>query len=108
MSKLFCPHCNNLLEEQISGPELVLRCSACKQAVEADVKDESVKTISKKILVARDTFQKYEKFLRNAPFDHANPRTYRDCECGKKIQTYVRIGTEQKLVLICECGKVTM
>jgi DNA-directed RNA polymerase subunit M/transcription elongation factor TFIIS len=98
----FCDVCESRLDDVTTDTELYYQCTKCKKKY--DPTDSDTMRF-RQVFNKNDSTIKYDVMLKNAAFDNANPKEYKDCPlCEKKIVSYVVIGDSMKYVYVCTCG----
>jgi DNA-directed RNA polymerase subunit M/transcription elongation factor TFIIS len=99
--KHFCDNCNNLLEVNTSNDELTFKCRTCY----ATYKSEPDDSLRYEETQSGNLFL-FQTILNNAMNDPVNIKAHVTCpKCKHNIAKRVRLGTELRLINICEkCG----
>jgi DNA-directed RNA polymerase subunit M/transcription elongation factor TFIIS len=101
----FCTVCNNILNSSTTTGDLIFICNKCGQKESSNDEDT---LLYYNQLAHQDNNLKFESFIKTAPFDPTNPKIQKKCEkCSNDTMTYVRVGSDMRLLYICTCGFVT-
>ena len=98
----FCEDgCNSLLYKVVTTDQLHYKCSRCGKQYKSDDKD----TLMSEQNFEKNDLSAHDKLVKDAPFDHVNPKEYIDCrKCNKKILSYSIVGENMTYIYSCTCG----
>ncbi len=96
-----CPQCGRSMERVIAADKIVFRC-VCGEETDGEPSDVR---ITGRVLHPGETAEKYQKLIRNSPYDRTNQQVRRDCtSCGLDYMTQIRVGPEEVIIYTCKCG----
>ena len=98
----FCDVCESRLDDVTTAVELYYQCTKCKKTFSA-CDDDSLRFSQS--FGKKESSVLHNALLKNAAFDNANPRVFKECpQCKKQIVSYVVVGQEMKYIYTCTCG----
>lgn len=99
----FCDICDNILKSNTSTGELLFLCTGCGAEQKSKPRDT---LIVEKVLETSESTLKYRDFIKNTPSDPASNKIMEQCEkCKLPYKHMVRIGSQNKIMKLCECMK---
>lgn len=79
---------------------VVFRC-ACGQEVPGRPEDALITSTQ---IGETELTEMFKGILRRAPFDRTTKHVLRNCVCGLDYMCEVRLGTEERVFYVCDCG----
>jgi DNA-directed RNA polymerase subunit M/transcription elongation factor TFIIS len=97
----FCNICESLLIKSTDTGNIQFKCN-CLNTIEGEP-DDSI--MYEEYLEVSHSNLKHEVFIENAPHDNAaNIIKYPCLECPLPYLTMIRIGEQEQVLYVCECG----
>lgn len=99
--KYFCDRCNNLLSVTTTNDELLYRCMPCYATYKSDDDDtlRYEETTGGNLII-------FQTILKQAAKDPVNLKEHVSCpKCKHNIAKQVRLGSEMRLINICDNPK---
>lgn len=99
----FCPSCAKVMN-LVSQPDLVFICPICGRQIPAS--DDDIKIKSRQY-TSENIVSIFKNPIKYATDDPTNKQVLQECECGMSYATFLRLGSAEKVILKCKCGKIT-
>ncbi len=98
----FCRRCYTLLVVDTASGNLLFVCPRCGSNKNPEPEDTLVYNEDPN---STKTMDQFNTMIRNAPKDPSRYLFDYKCKCGMPYVTHMRIGENEKVLFICECGE---
>lgn len=100
----FCEVCDNVLQKSTATGFLMTKCPICLTEKATQAEDS---LMYEKFVTSGSSNSKYSTFITQASFDQTIRNVNKPCQkCGKKWTKRIRIGENETILDLCECGHV--